>query len=304
MLKETIKITSENAGIRIDKLCGKLFPQISRSRWQHHGSFSCNSVAKTNKTKTRNGEVWAVECEEVSTASPHLVPWDHPLVILKETKNWVAIEKPVGLSVHPSSSENSQKTIVNALLHHFGKNLSENFDEIEGKKVPRPGLVHRLDKVTSGILLIAKNNETHRLLQENWNKTEKIYCAVVQGTPPKKGKVEGAIFRDPKNRKRMAVSVHEKSKEAVTFFENLGTKNGLSLLKIKIPTGRTHQIRVHLSAIGFPILGDVLYGGTADKRVFLHAQTLVFPDPQKLEKSIKIESTIPDIFYGKSIGKK
>ncbi len=303
MFKKTIKITPEEAGVRIDKLCGQLFSQLSRSRWQNYGKFYCNSIAKTNKTRTQSGDVWNVECEEESPISENLVPWNYPLIILKETENWVAIEKPVGLSVHPSSSENSQKTIINALLYHFGKNLSENFDEIEGKRIPRPGLVHRLDKVTSGILLIAKNNKTHRTLQENWNQTKKTYCAVVHGTPPKKGKIEGAIFRDPKNRKKMTVSKHEKSKEAITFFENLGTKKNFSLLKINIPTGRTHQIRVHLSAIGFPILGDILYGGDTSERVFLHAETLIFPDPQNPQHFIKIESAVPDIFYQKSICK-
>ncbi len=251
------------------------------------------------KTKVGEGEVWEVECtsegESSSFRLQKVEPWDYPLKILKESKTWVVIEKPEGISVHPSSSERSNKTVVNALVYHFGKNLSVSPRTIE-EEFFRPGIIHRLDKVTSGVLLIAKTNATHRFFQKNWNKVEKTYYALVQGKPPKKGKIEAGILRDTKDRKKMAVSNEEKAKEAVTFFETVEGDGKLSLLKIIIPTGRTHQIRVHLSAIGFPILGDEKYGGSKADRVYLHAEKLVFPDPDKENIICKASLSLPKKF--------
>lgn len=296
ILTKKIEVSELEAGFRIEVLCAQKFPEISRSQWQKYGSFFCERIAKKGKTKTRTGDVWEVSCKKESVVSDTLEAWDFPLKILKETKDWVVIEKPEGISVHPSSSEKSQETIVNALIFQFGKNLSQNSDQIEGQKILRPGIVHRLDKPTSGVLLIAKNNQTHKKIQENWKQTEKFYYAVVQGNPPQKGKIEGAIFRDLNNRKKMAVSNHEKAKEAITLFEKVQQKGHLALLKIQILTGRTHQIRVHLSSIGFPILGDELYGGKKANRIFLHAQKLSFPDFLKEKTMVCVESALPSEF--------
>lgn len=293
---EHLKISESEKNVRIEVLCAQKFPQISRSQWQKRGSFFCEGVAKKGKTKTKSGENWTLHCKKEPNFSNSLVAWEFPLKILKETNNWVVIEKPIGISVHPSVSEKSQKTIVNALIFQFGKNLSQNSDKIDGKNIFRPGLVHRLDKTTSGVLLIAKNNKTHQFFQANWSQTEKFYYAIVSGNPTSKGRIESDLFRDPNNRKKMAISNHKKSKKAITLFEKVQQKDGLALLKVQILTGRTHQIRIHLSSIGFPILGDELYKGKKANRIFLHAQKLSFPSPTNTKRMICVESKIPQEF--------
>ncbi|MCF7905854.1 RluA family pseudouridine synthase [Candidatus Gracilibacteria bacterium] len=304
-MKKEFIITASESGQRIEVVCAQKFPEISRSQWQKNGIFKLrimndelrikNSKEKNcekemlGKTKVKEGEAWEVSCSVADTAPCRLQEWDAPLRVLRDSKTWVAIEKPEGISVHPSSSDPSPQTVVNALVHQFGtKNLS-----VEGE---RPGIVHRLDKVTSGVLLVAKTNATHRYLQEHWKEVEKVYYAVVQGTPPLRGRVEAGIFRDTQDRKKMAVSLDARARDAVTYFERVGTRHGVSLLKIKIPTGRTHQIRVHLSSIGFPIVGDEKYGGPKADRVLLHAHSLTFPDPDQKGKKVTVESEIPGEF--------
>ncbi len=290
-------IKSSDAGKRIDSISHEKIPEISKSRWMKYGKFKLvGDGKKLPKTKVKIDQEWIVSCPKDTTISPDILPWDFPLKILADSKTWVAVEKPIGISVHPSPSDTGQETIVNALVHQFENNLSENFDVIEGKQIPRPGLVHRLDKTTSGLLLVAKTNKTHRYLQENWNKCEKFYYAIVEGKTPAKGRIKGAIFRDPRDRKKMSVSNDERAKSATTLFETLDYQSGLSMLKVQILTGRTHQIRVHLSSSGFPILGDVLYGGTPAERIFLHAHSLSFPDPDDSGSIKKIVSEVPDIF--------
>ncbi|MBT6831709.1 RluA family pseudouridine synthase [bacterium] len=267
MIDAKITVAEKNAGKRIEILAAETFPEISRTRWQRHGEFFLKKVEKK------------------------LAPWNFELKILAEEKNWIAIEKPIGISVHPSASENSDETIVNALVAQFPE-IGKNFDDAE-----RPGIVHRLDKPTSGILLVAKTPEAHAALQKNWKKVEKTYVAIVCGQPPKSGKIEAGISRDKKDRQKMAVSSSSRAKSAESFFERLktDTTENLSLIEVKIPTGRTHQIRVHFSAIGFPILGDEKYGGKKADRVFLHAWKLKFPDPDSA-KTLEIESPIPTEF--------
>ncbi|MCF7830489.1 RluA family pseudouridine synthase [Candidatus Gracilibacteria bacterium] len=287
-MKKKFKIKDTENGTRIDILCAQKFPDISRSTWQRCGKFVQNSKEFPNKTKVKTGEVWQILCEPVKE-STEIEKWNFPLKVLAESTSWVAIEKPEGISVHPSSSDRSNETVVNALVHMFGKKLSAT-------QANRPGIVHRLDKVTSGVLLVAKNNKTHRALQDNWPKVEKTYVAIVQGIPPKKGRVEAGILRDVQDRQKMSVSASEKSREATTLFDRITTKGNLSFLEIMIPTGRTHQIRVHLSSIGFPILGDTKYGGQKAERVFLHAKSLSFPDPDNSGKMNKVESKVPEEF--------
>jgi 23S rRNA pseudouridine1911/1915/1917 synthase len=288
MFKDTFTVLEAEAGQRVDALCAQKHPHISRSRWNKHAEFLCDEMEKAAKTKVKAGEEWEVTCAEESNVD-HLEPWDYPLEILKETDSYLVINKPYGISVHPSSSENTNETVVNALVHHLGSNLAENFDEIEGRKVARPGLVHRLDKTTSGVLLIAKTNKAHRFFQDHWTDFEKTYYGLVQGGPPQTGVVESGIKRDPYNRKKMRAT-QETDKWSVTEFETISTRPGNdvtdseSLLKIKIKTGRTHQIRVHLSSIGFPVIGDTLYAGPEAKRIMLHATSLKFKDPDTNEE--------------------
>ena len=323
MIEEPFEIKPDEVGLRIEVLCAKKFPQISRTQWQKQGKFICDGIEKIGKTKVQEGEVWKISClQERLQTVPYVESWDFPLKILKESKTWVAIEKPEGISVHPSTSERTNQTIVNALVHQFGEQLS-SFPECDKdgfethpykeqcrerfKTVPhafRPGIVHRLDKVTSGVLLVAKTNATHRYLQEHWKQVTKTYYAMEENADlrslPNKGKIEAGITRHHQDRQKMTVSKDEKAKDAETYFEVVETRfiasKNVSLLKITIPTGRTHQIRVHLSAIGHPILGDVKYGGSPADRVYLHAERLEFPNPDQAGKQTIVCSELPFVF--------
>jgi 23S rRNA pseudouridine1911/1915/1917 synthase len=290
-----IKIDKNTAGLRIAVLCAKFFPEFSRTALQSRGIFKCEGFAKASKTLTQNGESWEMEITKNAPRLQKLTPWEMPLKILHDSKSWCAVEKPVGISTHFSPSENSQKTLANALLFHFGKNLAVGKEVSEEQEIICPGIVHRLDKTTSGVVLVAKTDEALRFFHKNWSKVEKIYLAIVSGRPPLSGKIEGGILRDPKNRQKMTVSFSEKAKTATTLFwrERANESKNLSLLKVQILTGRTHQIRVHLAAIGFSILGDEKYGGALAERVFLHAHSLKTLDPDNHKKQIEIKSDTP-----------
>ena len=289
-MKENFIVTEAEASQRIDTLCGQKFPDYSRSQWQKYGKFFVEEKEVSGSFKLKEGQEVRV-CLEIQ-ACEDLEVWEYDLEVLAESETWLVISKPIGISVHPSKSENSQKTIVNALLYKFGK------DFVAGADVTRPGIVHRLDKVTSGVLVIAKTSKTHKYLQEHWGEVEKIYSAVVTGTPAAKGKIEGGIMRDPNNKIKMTVSDSKKAKSAITYFEVLDfdEEKNQSLLQVKIPTGRTHQIRAHLSSIGFPIVGDEVYGGEEAKRVFLHASKITFPDPDKAGERTSVEALLPEGF--------
>lgn len=302
MKKHQIIITADLVGKRIDSIAALKFPDFSRSQWQKNGEFqlSGNSQISANKTKAKLDESWEL------TMNPPVLKkldvaeaWDFPLEILAEDTSWAAIYKPLGVSIHPSNSAPEPKTIVNALVHHFGKNLADISDGLDGQEIEKPGIVHRLDKTTSGVLLVAKTNKAHAFLQKNWDQVEKTYLAVVENRGnklPKSGKIEAGITRDPRNRQRMAVSNKESAKSAITFFEKIDENKKFTLLKINIPTGRTHQIRVHLSSIGFPIHGDEKYGGKPFERVLLHAEKIKFLDPDNEGKFIEVIAPAPEEF--------
>lgn len=294
MTERTIKISEKHAGKRLDVLAAELVPEFSRSRWQKAGTFTRNEETASYKNKAVVGDSWTLSCEPVVGLPPNLEPWDFPLKILAESKSWLAIEKPIDISIHPSVSDTDQHTIVNALVHQFPiwkKEFPEEF--------LRPGVVHRLDKPTSGVLLVARTDAALRYFQSHWKETEKWYRAVVAGRTPQSGRIEGAIGRNINNRTKMSVSVGTDAREAESYFERVAFSNDekLSMLKVRIPTGRTHQIRVHLSAIGFPILGDTKYGGNAHERLLLHAETLTFPDPDKDGEMRTVVSEVPEMFF-------
>ena len=217
-------------------------------------------------------------------APSEIVSQDLPLTILFEDDDLVVIDKPPGLVVHPAAGH-ADRTLVNALLFHV-KNLSGVGGEL------RPGIVHRLDKDTSGVMVIAKNDATHRSLTAAWPNVRKEYLAIVYGKPKKdRGTIEGAIGRDPRNRKRMAV-VRSGGRAAITDYAVVETFRYISLLRCTLRSGRTHQIRVHLKHLGHPIVGDPMYSGPQwrgipDKRVqkvlssfsrqALHAERLTIP---------------------------
>ncbi|MBU0667926.1 RluA family pseudouridine synthase, partial [Patescibacteria group bacterium] len=228
-------------------------------------------------------------------------PLSMNLDIVYEDDNLIVLNKPAGLVVHPGQGEtHKDDSLVNALLHHCKGKLSE----ING--VLRPGIVHRLDKDTSGLLVIAKNDRTHRYLADLFHgrRVDKVYFALLAGRiVPQKGRIEAPIGRDVRQRKRMAVVSEKKGKMAVSEYEVIDYFDDFSLVKIHLITGRTHQIRVHFASIGFPLVGDNLYGKPKVnkvleeeyglKRQFLHAGSLSFvlPDMKKL-RTFKI--ALPD----------
>lgn len=289
--KFSITIQPQDVGKRIDQIA---LDGISRSQIIKYGVFEKKQTQYPGKTKVQEGEAW-----EIIISLPqglHLEPWDANLQVLYDSKTWAVVKKPYGVSVHPSPSDQSSQTMVHALLHHFGASLADHYDEIDGAQIPKLGLVHRLDKTTSGLLLIAKTNETLAYFQQHWKSVDKFYTAIVQGTPPVKGKIEAALDRDRKDRTKMAVVPDGQGKPSLTTFEKIDGNEKKSKLWVELHTGRTHQIRIHLSAIGFPIIGDELYGGAKADRILLHATKLVIPDPDNKEKKVEVECNPPGEF--------
>jgi 23S rRNA pseudouridine1911/1915/1917 synthase len=265
--------TDEMLGLRLDKALALRSEIETRSRASYlieEGMVSVNGRVGKASLILKAGD--QIEIQLPEPVPTELVPYDFPLDILFEDDHLIVINKPSGLVVHPAAGH-AQDTLVNALLHHT-TNLSMKFGE------QRPGIVHRLDKETSGILVVAKNDSAHEKLTQQFKERSihRIYYAVCIGIPkPAKGSVQSYLARHPTDRKRYAsilggdrkiqtTKAPEPSigKWAVTHYELLKTSSGLSYCKLKLETGRTHQIRVHLSEKGSPIAGDTLYG--ADKK--------------------------------------
>ena len=265
----------EDEGTRLDQFLAD-FLKISRSQVQRYIREKCvylNHKSEKANTKVKEGDELLHRTPELKDSK--LIGEDIPLDIIFEDKNLLVINKPAGIVVHPDESGHGTGTIVHAVLAHC-KNLSG----IGGER--RPGIVHRLDKDTSGVLLIAKNDATHQKFSKLFHdrKVKKTYMALVKGLPKsKKGRIEAPISRSSVDRQRMSVS--KQGKNAITTFEVDSTYRGFTLLRVNIETGRTHQIRVHLASIGHPVVCDALYGDkkfNAEfrekyglKRQFLHA---------------------------------
>ena len=250
---------------RLDKVLALTFLQVSRARFQSliaEGRVAVEGkVVREGRHKVKAGQTLAVVIPEALAAEP--LPEAIALDIVYEDGDLIVIEKPPGLVVHPGAG-NATGTLVNALIAHCGDSLSG----IGGVK--RPGIVHRLDKDTSGLLVVAKNDRAHQALSEQFaahgrdGRLERAYLAVVWGVPERpRGTIEGAIARSNANRQKMTVSRSASAREAITHYEVLETF-GLpplaSLVRCKLETGRTHQIRLHMAHIGHPLLGDVTYG--------------------------------------------
>lgn len=253
----TFIVESPAQGMRLDKFLTTHIQDLSRTRLQQlieDGFVKVNQASlKETSIKVREGNVIEVSIPPLVEASPS--PQNIPLDILYEDKDVIVINKPSGMVVHPAPG-NSEGTLVNALLNHCGESLSG----INGVK--RPGIVHRLDKETSGLLVAAKNDKAHHSLSHQLSTREmgRIYEALIWGKLiPREGTIEGPIGRDPRHRQRMAI--REGGKFARThyrvlkFFENVA-----SLVECRLETGRTHQIRVHLMNKGHSLLGDSIYG--------------------------------------------
>jgi 23S rRNA pseudouridine1911/1915/1917 synthase len=276
---DTIIISSEEAGERLDKVLAKRFEdRYSRTYFQYlieEKLITVNGIPIKKRMSFQEGD--QVEINFALTPQMDLVPENIPLDILYEDQDLIVINKPAGMVVHPAVG-NWSGTFVNALLHHCKL-------DIPNDNTVRPGIVHRLDKETSGVLIAAKNTLAQQRLITLFSSRniDKEYLAICLGNPGE-GEIRAPIGRHPVNRKLMAI-VESGGKEAVTRFKTLASDGKLSLVKVKPETGRTHQIRVHMKLRGSPVLGDSQYGNIQAnkkfdaKRLMLHAYRLQFKHP-------------------------
>jgi 23S rRNA pseudouridine1911/1915/1917 synthase len=270
---------------RLDKFLVTQLPDLSRSQLQNlikNGQVQVNGnpVTKTGFLVENQHQVEIHLPEPVPT---DLVPEDIPLDIVFENKDLMVINKPAGMVVHPAAGH-STGTLVHAALSH-----APDMEGINGEQ--RPGVVHRLDKDTSGLIMIAKNDKAHRWLQNQFRdrKVRKVYLALVDGYPPTPtGRIEAPIGRDSAMRRRMAVVSANKGRESITEYLTLERLNDFTYLEAHPLTGRTHQIRIHMAFLGCPIVGDTLYGHRHPtvpvKRHFLHAARLTVQLPGETEE--------------------
>lgn len=294
-IKEIINLNANenDKGKRIDKFLSEIMEEATRSYIQKlidtkHVEVCGKKITKSgNKLKGNEKIVINIPEDEILDVIPENIPID----ILYEDSDIVVLNKRANLVVHPAYG-NYTGTLVNALLYHI-KDLST----ING--VIRPGIVHRLDKDTSGIIVIAKSNESHVILSDMFKEKslKKTYICIVKGIFKEKcGRIETLIGRDIKDRKKMAV-VKENGKIAISNYEILDESKNYSLVKVRIETGRTHQIRVHMKSLNHPILGDGTYGNHDDtiKRQMLHSYSLEFEHPIK-KIPMKIFAPLPADF--------
>ncbi len=265
---------------RLDKFLVQRLPAYSRSRLQ--ALIKDGQVTVDNQTALKSSLVLdrpATVMVRIPPPEPsRLQPEAIPLDIIFENDDLMVVNKPAGMVVHPAAGH-GQGTLVHAALAH-----APEMEGIGGEQ--RPGVVHRLDKNTSGLILLAKNDRTHRMLQEQFKqrKVHKVYLALVDGQPPTPtGRVEAAIGRNPGERKLMAVVSDLKGRPAISDYRTLARYSGHTLLEVQPLTGRTHQIRLHLAFIGCPVAGDTIYGGRRSTiplaRHFLHAARLTVTLP-------------------------
>lgn len=294
-MSNKITIVSDTDGIRIDAYLPEAMEDMSRSYIQKlisENKVFVNDNPVKSKYKVCEQDIITVEVPD--SIVYEAVPQDIPVEILFEDDNIVVVNKPRGMVVHPAPG-NHDGTLVNALLYHCKGRLSS----ING--IERPGIVHRIDKDTSGILVVAKTDSAHRFLSEKFAKhdIDREYIAAVRGIVSESGaRIEAPIGRHPVERKKMAVNTRN-GKYAVTHFVVEKRYRKATLIKATLETGRTHQIRVHMSYIGHPIIGDELYGGV--KKAYsirgqaLHALKLGFIHPVTSEKMI-FEAEPPEEF--------
>ena len=286
-----LKIDAAAAGLRLDKAVADL-TELSRGLANEqikNGQILVNGEAKKAKYAVKEGDVISYEVPEPEVVE--YVAEDLPLEIVYQDEDVAVINKPQGMVVHPSAGHTSG-TLVNALMYHI-KDLSG----ING--VLRPGIVHRIDKDTSGLLMIAKNDQAHLALAEELKdkKSLRKYWAIVHGNLPNdRGVIEAPIGRSEKDRKKQAVTA--KGKPALTRFQVLERFGDYTLVELQLETGRTHQIRVHMAYIGHPVAGDEVYGPRKTLKghgQFLHARTLGFTHPRTGEV-LEFTAEAPAIF--------
>ena len=280
-------------GIRFDQAINKKFPDISRTLAQEmikNGEIKINNSVGKSSQKLKSGDKIEItfRSEEVDSG---IEATEMNFPILYEDNDIIVINKPYGLVVHPGAG-NEKVTVVSSILSHT------NLSPIGAPD--RPGVVHRLDKETSGIMVLAKTKEAHKNLADQFasHDLEKEYLAIIQGhIVNKKGRIQVAIERDPVNRQRMKATSEDNGKMAISIFEVVEYLKNATLVRVKILTGRTHQIRVHMAFTGHPLLGDTTYGGRkfGNSEHFLHSNKLSFKHPIT-GKEMTFEAEIPQRF--------
>jgi len=300
---ETLLVEKSQPGVRLDTFLRGKFPGTSRGTMQRlieEGQVRVNGQPAKATHAPRAGETISIAWPDARPSET--LPEEIPLEILFEDKALLVLNKPRGIVVHPAAGH-EDGTLVNALLHHCQGSLSG----IGG--VARPGIVHRLDKETSGCLVVAKNDETHLALSEQFagRTVSKFYDALLIGTlTPDTGEILAAIARHPIHRKRMSVHPDGEGRAAHTSYRVLKRLPHATHVEAEIHTGRTHQIRVHFQHLGHPVLGDETYGDKQNKkftaltgylapRVLLHARKLSFTHP-RTKKTVTFEAPLPKDF--------
>jgi 23S rRNA pseudouridine1911/1915/1917 synthase len=296
MERHEFTVDAEGAGLRLDVYLAGLLPQHSRSQLQRmvkEGRATLGGRATKPNAALKAGDLVAIEIPDAGPARP--VPQDIHLPVVFQDDDLIVVNKPAGMVVHPAAGHD-QDTLVNALLFH-----ADNLSGVGGEQ--RPGIVHRLDRGTSGLLVAAKNDAAHRELTRQFHdrEVEKEYIALAWGDVHAGRRIDLPVGRDPVHREKMSTRAR-RARTAVTRVTASRDLRGVSLLHVAIATGRTHQIRVHLSAIGHPIVGDPTYGGVRHRmpaalraverleRPFLHAARLSFTHPRE---GTRMEFTCP-----------
>jgi len=296
-----IALDASHAGWRLDRALAAAVPTLSRERLKvltKAGALTrAGQAVRDPATKVKGDERFALAVPDPVAA--HNEPQEIPLPIVYEDEHLLVVDKPAGLVVHPAAG-NIDGTLVNALLHHCGGSLSG----IGG--VARPGIVHRIDKDTSGLLVVAKHDRAHEGLARQFadHSIDRRYLAIVSGVPRLEGDVVDApLARSPQNRKKIAIVKQGRGKRAVTHWKRLKVLRDAALVECQLETGRTHQVRVHMASIGHPLIGDPVYGrgksGHRDllnqldfKRQALHAAHLGFIHPVT-KRRLSFDSALP-----------
>jgi 23S rRNA pseudouridine1911/1915/1917 synthase len=303
-----VRLQPAHAGWRLDRALAAAVPTLSRERLKaliRTGAVQAEGkLLRDPATKVRGDESFRVAVPEPEPA--HNEPQDIPLSIVFEDEHLLVVDKPAGLVVHPAAG-NFDGTLVNALLHHCGGSLSG----IGG--VARPGIVHRIDKDTSGLLVVAKTDVAHEGLARQFaaHSIERRYLAIVSGVPKaSEGMVDAPLARSATNRKKIAVVEGSRGKRAVTHWKRLELLRDAALVECRLETGRTHQVRVHMASIGHPLVGDPVYGRSGKMhgkilkelhfhRQALHATELGFTHPvtkHRLSFSSPMPSDMQELF--------
>lgn len=292
-MSEILYVKAEESGERVDALLARSIDGLTRSQAQRlleQGAVTLGGEAVRKNRRTAEGETYAVEIPE--TAETELVAQDIPLDVVYEDADVIVVNKPRGMVVHPAPGH-PDGTLVNALMYHCGDSLSG----IGGEK--RPGIVHRIDRDTSGLIIAAKNDFAHLALSAQLadHSLARVYECVVRGRMREdSGTVDAPIARHTVDRKRMAVVPG--GRRAVTHWTVIARYNGYTHVQCRLETGRTHQIRVHMAHIGHPLLGDEVYGRGAEKGLTgqcLHARELRFVHPRTGE-SVHLTTELPEYF--------